>query len=214
LLSNRRLAAAIRYAGDLELPVVSISMGGLWSHALHEAIRYTTDRGTIVCAAAGNEVTFVVWPAAYEEVVAVAACNIKREPWRGTSSGEAVDVAAPGESVWRATVDRGETAFTNVWRGFGTSYAVAQVAGAAALWLGRHGREAPVARYGAAGVPAVFKELLRATADPAPALPGDQYGAGIVNVRRLVEPPLPATAPARGMRRASIVAEARPAARR
>jgi serine protease len=206
LLSMRRLAAAIRYAGDQDLPVVSISMGGLWSHALHEAIRYATDRGTIVCAAAGNEVTFVVWPAAYEEVIAVAACNIKREPGRGTSSGEAVDVTAPGESVWRATADRGETTFTNVSRGFGTSYAVAQVAGAAALWLAHHGRPALIARFGTGGVPAVFKELLRATADPAPALSGDQYGAGVVNVRKLLEAPLPATAPARGMRRASIVA--------
>ena len=206
LLSTRRLAEAIRYAADSDFPVVSISMGGLWSHALHEAIRHAIDRGVIVCAAAGNEVPFVVWPAAYEEVVAVAACNVLREPWVGSSTGDAVDITAPGESVWRATAARGETSFRQVSRGFGTSYAVAHVAGVAALWVGYHGRQALIDRYGRAGIPAVFKELLGITADPAPALPADEFGAGIVNAAKLLDAALPATPPARGMRRASIVA--------
>ena len=70
------------------------------------AIQRALDAGTIVLAAAGNEVGFVVFPAAFDEVIAVAASNIRDEPWSGSSHGPAVDITAPGESVWRARTAR------------------------------------------------------------------------------------------------------------
>lgn len=53
-------------------------------------------------AAAGNCVGVVVYPARYEEVIAVAGINKADQPWKGTCRGEAVDISAPGEFVLRA----------------------------------------------------------------------------------------------------------------
>ena len=47
--------------------------GTLPSPALQEAVRRAIKTGTIVLAAAGNQVRFVVFPAAFDEVIAVAA---------------------------------------------------------------------------------------------------------------------------------------------
>jgi thermitase len=74
----------------------------------------------------------------------------------------------------------------------GTSYAVAHLAGAAALWLAHHGHPALVARYGAPLVQAAFLHQLR--------LPGvcarppgwdDDWGVGRVDAEALLAAPLP-----------------------
>lgn len=103
-------------------------MGGLWSWRLHEAVRFAQKRGVIVLAAAGNCVRFVFWPAAYSEVIAVAACNVLKQPWHGSSRGGAVDVTAPGELVWHADASNLQTRQSS-----GTSFAVATTAGLARL---------------------------------------------------------------------------------
>jgi serine protease len=54
---------------------------------VQKAVERATAAGVIVLAAAGNDVGFVVWPARYEAVIAVAACNIEKRPWRGSSRG-------------------------------------------------------------------------------------------------------------------------------
>ena len=136
-----------------------MSLGGpLPSFALHDAIEDATNAGLILVAAAGNQWPFVVFPARYDEVIAVAASNCADQRWVSSASGSDVDITAPGESVWRAETK--STGTFDVSRSSGTSYAAAQVAGAAALWLAHHGRSTLVGRYGAANVPAVFKELL------------------------------------------------------
>lgn len=193
LLSMRRLAHAIEFAVDQGAHVISMSLGGVPSRRLHQAIRYAERRGVIVCAAAGNQVRFVVWPANYAEVVACAACNADRKPWRGSSRGPTVDVTAPGESVWRAFVTRdgqtGEVSY-GTGRGSGTSYAVAHVAGIAALWLARHGRDALVSRYGPAKLPSVFRALVARSCVRLPDLDG-RYGAGLLDAKALLAHPLP-----------------------
>jgi len=202
--SMPQLVRAIDHAVTKGAHVISISMGGLWSRALHKAVQRAQQAGIIVLAAAGNYVGFVVWPAAYDEVLAVAASNIKRRPWRHSSHGEAVDVTAPGESVWRAvtTLKPNNTVENTVGRGTGTSYAVATTAGIAALWLSFHVRDKLITRYGSAGaISAVFKEvLMTAGCDPGEGLDSDEYGAGIVNAKKVLQAALPPSAPARGMR--------------
>jgi len=186
------LAQAIELAADRGAHVISISMGtGFPSTRLLKAVRYAQKLGVIVLAAAGNFVGYVVWPAAYEEVVAVAASNARRKTWSGSSRGGAVDVTAPGESVWCAGVERGDK-FT-VGRGSGTSYAVATVAGVAALWLSHHGRDKLVSRYGAEKIPVIFNQLLRDTCDPVPGW-GSGFGRGLVNAARLLSAELPGPA--------------------
>lgn len=189
LLSSFNLANAIEYATDQGAHVISMSMGGIFNWRLRQSVLYAQRRGVIVLAAAGNCVRFVVWPAAYDEVIAVAACNARREIWRGSSRGSKVDVTAPGESVWRAHVDEHGT--YSVQQGSGTSYAVATAAGAAALWLARHGRQALIDRYGIEKVPFVFNRLLRENSDPMPTWEEGQFGAGILNVEKLLAAALP-----------------------
>ena len=158
LLSFGKLAEAIRYAADDGHHVISISLGGpLSSRFLERAVRYATQRGVIVIAAAGNVWPWVVYPARLDDTIAVAACTCSHGEWSSSASGSAVDITAPGESVWRALAS--PNGFS-VARSSGTSYATAVTAGAAALWLAFHGRDKLVRQYGEAGVPAVFKELL------------------------------------------------------
>jgi subtilisin family serine protease len=183
----RNLARALHRAVDQGCHVVSISMGGVPSETLAEAIRAAQDQGLIVVAAAGNEVPFVVWPARYPEVVAVAASNVRRQPWAHSSSGAAVDITAPGESVWRAETVRGATPF-RVDMGSGTSFATAGVAGVAALWLSYHGRDALLARLATPGdLPRLFQAILRRAAVAPPGWDRGRYGPGIVDARRALE---------------------------
>ena len=192
-----RLCAAIYRAIDKRAHVVSMSLGGPWGgFTLHEAVRDAVDAGLVLVAAAGNGWPFVVYPARYDEVIAVAACNVRGKRWENSASGAAVDITAPGESVWRARTRR-HGAF-DVHRGSGTSYAAAHVAGIAALWLAHHGRARLVAKYGLARISSIFETLLLAdghAGTPQP-WPTHSLGAGIVNAQSLLEGALPSRAAA------------------
>lgn len=183
--------------------MISISLGGpLPSPALRDAVRRATDAGTIVLAAAGNQVGVVVFPAAFEDTIAVAASTVTDEEWSGSSRGDAVDITAPGASVWRAKVERGPNdAFEfSVNRGSGTSFAAATTAGVATLWVSFHGFEALASRYGNAHIARVFKALLQSTCRTPAGWDTANFGPGIVDARALLAEPLPEVAPARKLR--------------
>jgi hypothetical protein len=202
--SYANLCAALYYAVEHDYHVVSMSLGGPWgSGALERAIRHAVGDGLVLIAASGNYWPWVVYPAKYDEVIAVAACNAREEVWQHATTGAAVDVTAPGESVWRAhTKGPGDFA---VARGSGTSYATATTAGICALWLAHFGRANLIARYGAARIAAVFKEQLMTHGVRTPrGWPTEECGAGIANADALLAAPLPATAIAGSMRRLRI----------
>jgi len=212
LWSMSRLTKAVRYAVARGAHVISISLGGpVPSTALHNAVREAEEHGVIVLCAAGNQVRFVVFPAAFDEVIAVAASAIDDTPWPGSCRGPAVDITAPGSSVWRARTELKSGAQQyRVERGSGTSYAVAAAAGVAALWLAYHGRGALVARYGRNRLAGVFKQLLQQTCRKVPGWDTDDFGPGIVNAKALLEAALPAAPPAgglRGIRRRAVSAD-------
>jgi thermitase len=204
--STRRLRKALDYAGDPSawrrdppspadpLPVISLSLGTPFpSRCLEHHVAKAVARGHVLVAAAGNWVPFgaVVWPARFPGVIAVAAANARRARWRPSSRGRRIDIAAPGESVWRAHVlgDREELRWC-VGRSSGTSYATALVAGACALWLSHHGPAQLRERYGA-GLGEAFRAVLRASASDQHHLPAGQFGAGILDAAALLEAPLP-----------------------
>lgn len=202
LWSMSRLTKAVRYAVSQGAHVISISLGGpVPSTALHNAMREAEEHGVIVLCAAGNQVRFVVFPAAFDEVIAVAASTIDDTPWPGSCRGPAVDITAPGSSVWRARTELKNGAQQyRVERGSGTSYAVAATAGVAALWLSYHGRSALIARYGRNRLAGVFKQLLQQTCRKVPGWDTNDFGPGVVNAKALLEAALPAAPPARGLR--------------
>ncbi|WP_414624005.1 S8 family peptidase [Calothrix sp. CCY 0018] len=193
LLSNRNLARAIEYAADKGFHIVSISLGAaFYNKRLRTAILYAQKRGVIIIAASGTWTPFVVFPAAYDEVIAVGGSTVNRKIWFGSPRGRKVDVLAPGEGVWYArTVKENSELKYQIKQGSGTSLSTPLVAGVAALWLSYHGRDNLVRRYGAEKIPFIFNQLLRETCDVPPNWKPSRYGAGIVNTARLLEAPLP-----------------------
>jgi serine protease len=191
IVDGLNLARAIERAADAGAQVISISMGGLGSERLHDAVVYARNKGVIVLAAAGNCVRFVVFPAAYEEVVAVAACDAELGIWKGSSRGSAVDITAPGDRVWIAVASSNDNDDI-VGQSSGTSYAVATVAGIAALWIAKHGRAKLIKACGSErNIPPTFMRLLRETATPVPAWSRGEFGGGLVNADALLNAPLP-----------------------
>jgi serine protease len=195
VFDHGRVAAAVDYARRKGANVITMSLGGAWSSSLRAAIKQAIAGGVIVLAAAGNCVRFVVWPARYPEVIAVAGYNIHDQPWKGTCRGVSVDITAPGEFVPRANraPDNGGSP-TDVRGGQGTSFAVALTAGVAALWLGHHGPAAVKAALAVGEtVQDRFAAVLKATAWRVSGWPVDTFGAGIVDAKRLLERALGAT---------------------
>lgn len=190
----RRLRDAVDYAVRRGARVISMSLGGLPHKGLRKAIRRANEAGVIVCAAAGNEVGCVVWPARYEETIAVAGSNVDRAAWPGSCRGDAVDVTAPAESVWRATVSKDGTPL--VARSSGTSYAVALTAAVAAMWLSYRRRE--LAKLAPAEIPELFRQLLKDTASSCHSLDA-RFGAGIVDAAALLRKPIPQGPPVRAL---------------
>lgn len=198
-LNFANLVAGLRHAIGAGHHVVSMSLGGpVPSAALERAVKDAVASGIIVLAAAGNVYPFVVWPAAYDDVIAVAATNCERKPWRFSASGPAVDLSAPGEAVWVARTERDDERPYFVEQSSGTSHAVAATAGAAAVWLSRHGRDALIERYGKQNLARVFKHVLvtSGVATPPPGWEPNRYGAGILDVAALVHATLPSHVPA------------------
>ena len=193
LLSVVNLAKAIEYAADNGAHVLSISLGsGLFNKRLRSAINYAQKRGLIIVAAAGNFVPYVVWPAAYEEVIAVTGCDVHREIWKGSARGQQVDVTAPCDGVWCAkTKKKNGIVEYDVEPGTGTSLCTPQVAGIAALWLSYHGRDQLIQRYGAEKIPFIFNQILRDSCEEFPTWKPNKFGGGIVNAEKVLAAPLP-----------------------
>ena len=186
-----RVRRAIEWATQKNVDVISMSLGGpIDGESLHQAIQAAVAKGIIVIAAAGNVWPFVVYPARYDEVLAVAATNIDRRKWGDSARGSAVDVCAPGEDVYRATYDRNGQEL--VQESSGTSYATAVLAGIAALWLSHHKRAALEQRYGRANVARVFRHVvMKHGVGPDAGWDTRNLGAGIVDAKRVLEAPLP-----------------------
>ncbi|MBK9034798.1 MAG: S8 family serine peptidase [Myxococcales bacterium] len=184
-LSMVGMVKAIKRAVASGAHVISLSAGGLWSYALHAAVRDATRAGVIVVAAAGNRVRVVVWPARFPEVIGVGACDRELRRWSGSSRGDAVAVTAPGVGVWCAAAGPGD----GVRAGTGTSFATAMVAGAVANWLSYWGRDSLIARFGVTGLAAAARRAVRRAVRSLSG-PADGMGTGVLDLERLLGEPL------------------------
>ncbi len=125
------IAAGIEYAADQGWDVASLSLGGdTSSTTLQDACQYAADQGTLVVAAAGNDgcSDCVLYPAAYDTVVAVGATNEYDSLASYSSTGPELELAAPGTSVL-STVPGGLGTLS------GTSMATPHVAGGGAALM-------------------------------------------------------------------------------
>jgi thermitase len=120
---------AIYYAADHGANVISMSLGGGTNNpAFQSAIDYAWGKGLIIVAAAGNSNTSVKsYPAAYNNVIAVASTTSANVRSSFSNYGSWVDVAAPGSSILSLKLGGGTTTMS------GTSMATPLVAGLATL---------------------------------------------------------------------------------
>ncbi|MGQ9785262.1 MAG: S8 family serine peptidase, partial [Anaerolineae bacterium] len=131
-------AQGIRYAVKYGARIINLSLGGVNnSDTMKESIQYAVHHGRLVVAAAGNcaaggngcggQVNPVMYPAAYDEVMAVAASDSDDNRASFSEYHPYVDVAAPGVNIY-------STLWDDIYGSLsGTSMATAFVSGLAAL---------------------------------------------------------------------------------
>lgn len=185
------LAHAITLAVDNGAHVISISLGGYPCSVVRYAVQYAAANDVIVVAAAGNYWPMTVYPAAYPECVAVGGSTADDMRWQYSGRNHlavtAIQIAAPAEYVrqafWR--LDGSDS----TGRDHGTSFATAMTAGAAALWLERHGRDRLIADLdGRTPLTALFIAHLTATAREPAEWDTALDGPGILNLTGLLDP--------------------------
>ena len=181
--SYSNLAAGIRYAVDNGAHIINLSLGGINdSSTMRDAVSYAVNKGRLVVAAAGNcavggtgcngKTNPVMYPAAYDEVLAVAATDSDDGHAYFSEYHPYVDVAAPGVNIYSTLLDN-----TYGWFN-GTSMATAFVSGLAGLlWSANSGLSASQVRA-----------LIESNADDLGAPGKDIYfGHGRINAWRTLD---------------------------
>jgi subtilisin family serine protease len=161
----------IYWATDHGADVINLSLGDEeHSDLLYEAVRYAYEHDVVLVAASGNDnVDVPMYPAAYPEVLAVAAVNHLNEKTSFSNYGDYIDVTAPGEHI-PGTFTNNQYVFMS-----GTSMAAPHVTGLVALIR---------SRYPDLSNQEVM-DLIRQTADDlGEPGPDPYYGYGLINVYR------------------------------
>lgn len=123
------IAEGIRWCADNGGDVISISFGGSDVSVVEDAIEYAHDQGSLIIASSGDLGRFdgVLYPAAYEEVVAVTCTNETGESCLWANTGPEAEIAAPGMEILSTGIGAGYERWS------GSSMSVPFVSGTAAL---------------------------------------------------------------------------------
>ena len=172
--STSAVANCITYLASRGNKIISMSLGGGASSTLQTAVRnaWAGGNGSLLIAAAGNDGDGTLnYPAAYPEVISVAATDRKDARASFSNANADVEIAAPGVDVLSTKRGGGYVAFS------GTSMATPHVAGVAAV----------IARNG--GTPAQWRAKLQASVDDLGAAGRDTvFGFGRVNLAKAATP--------------------------
>jgi len=175
------IANSITWAVDHGADVINMSLGGFFtSSTLRRATEYAFDNGVSLIAAAGNQNTSnPTYPAAYANVVGVAATTQSDGRASFSNYGTYVDVSAPGVAILSTVRTGGYQAWS------GTSMASPVVAGLAALLVAQDPGRSPT----------VIETIMEQTAEDLGETGYDQlFGWGRINARRALEhSPVPGT---------------------
>ena len=165
------LARAIDMLAARNVSVINMSLSGPDNAVLAKAVELAAGKKIGLVAAAGNDgpKAKAVFPAAYDNVIAVTAVDFRKRPYRRANHGDYIDLAAPGVGVWAAAsiaVARPKS---------GTSFAAPFVTAAVALAKSR----APEADV---------QQLLESQAEDLGAAGRDDvFGYGLLNARSICD---------------------------
>jgi membrane-anchored mycosin MYCP len=169
------IADAIRFAADHNADVINMSLITQPTPALADAVRYALSKNVVLVAAAGNEggggQQGPAYPAAYDGVIGVAGVDEQDKHVSSSTSGDFVDVAAPGTGVVGPVPQGGGYA---QFEAGGTSFAAAYVSGLVALLRSRDNTLSP----------AEVAAQITATADHPPETVNPLVGHGVINPYR------------------------------
>lgn len=148
------LAQGFEWAMARGIDVASVSITGQRYDAdLHAVVKRAHDAGMVIVAAAGNE-GFIAgtdstgYPARFPETIGVGALGLERKRAQFSSSGEGVNIMAPGTSIL-SCLPGNRYGITK-----GTSTATPFVAGVVALVIGK------IRADGGDATPALIQELI------------------------------------------------------
>ncbi|MDO3678186.1 S8 family peptidase [Paenibacillus ehimensis] len=99
--STYAVAQGIIWATDHGAKVINMSLGNYAdAQFLHDAIKYAYDRDVVLIAASGNDNTNRPgYPAAYPEVLGVAAVDARKQKAAFSNYGDYIGVTAPGVNI-------------------------------------------------------------------------------------------------------------------
>lgn len=186
------LANAFIHAVDEGADILSNSWGGYQeSYLILDAVQYAYSHGVLIIAAAGNEGwSTKLYPAAYDEVIAVTATDSSDNPAGFSNFGDWVEVAAPGVDILSTFPTYNFTLHNspynkNLYYDYlsGTSMACPHVAGLAALVK---------SRFPNAAQDWIRTQIRYTVDDLGPAGFDEHYGYGRINARKAVEQAPPA----------------------
>lgn len=187
------VSAAIQTAADNGARIINMSLETSSPNAVMEAaVKYAYNKGALLVAASGNGYPApVAWPAAYDQVMAVAATTYANHHASYSNAGTQVAIAAPGGdsayamlSTWPSSVRcRDLSPISGYCTSEGTSMAAAVVSGAAALAMSvRPDLTADQVR-----------QLLLDTADPVSGEDATRVGSGLLDIHAALRKLLPNT---------------------
>ncbi len=199
------VSAGIAFAADNGAQVINLSLGtAVNSPTLQAAVDYAYNKNRVLVAAAGNTSGAVLYPAAYPNVIAVAAVDPTMTRAAFSNFGPELSVSAPGIAI-RSTIPGDAYDQKN-----GTSMAAGYVSGLAAILVGVSPQSPATIKsaiqntaldLGAAGkdnfygwgliqMDAAIRRVLP-TATPPPPPPTAEPGSTFIPIATLALPPLP-----------------------
>jgi subtilisin family serine protease len=168
------LSQGIDYAILQKVRVINLSLGGPKDPLIAELIQEAFARGIVIVAAAGDKSlsNYPPYPAAIDEVIAVAAVDINKKAYSEGIQGDFIDLCAPGVDIMTTAPGDKYNCYS------GTSMAAAYVTAAVALLLQRR----PDLK------PKQVRSLLEQSARDLGAPGKDkQFGCGLLDLKRLLD---------------------------
>lgn len=133
------IASAILYAADNGVKILNLSFGDIVPSLLQrDAIRYAESKGCLVFASSGNRGgSGRHYPSDFDECVSVGATGPDDLFYSFTTTGEGMDIVAPGADITTTTTDGGYISVS------GTSFSAPAAAAVAGLVLSKNPKLSP-----------------------------------------------------------------------